>query len=592
MGNQLKTVVSVLQKLFFILTPRQKRLSLVLVFITLINAVLQTVGVAILVPIVNMMIDSSQVMEKGWAKLLCSVFNITDTRTLFVVVCLAIIALYIFKEFFSIFQSWFSAKLGSKIEKETSVRLFKSALHRDYDFFLNYGTSNVIRDVYNDVMGIVPIVTGLTTIATESLTVLLISIYIFLNDWIMAVCIVLLAILCMAVIYRFSKKKMLESGEIRRTCQAETNKYIIQAIEGIKEVQVMQKRDYFLKKYDAAYTKLQKPAVTSTVAASAPTYIVEGVFVVGIMSYICIVMLVDPSYAAKLPILASFMVGVIRMLPSIGRITTSLNNVTGNTPALIAIYNNVSVLKDSGEKKDKVTADKVEISAFQNELSLKNIDWHYTDSDKLILSGLDLNVKRGSSVGIIGQSGAGKSTLADIILGLHIPQKGSVTVDGIDIQSSPYSYSNIIGYVSQSIYLLDASVRENIAFGVDSKDIDDKLIWESLKKAKLDDFVKSLDNGLDTIVGERGVKFSGGQRQRLAIARAMYRSPQILILDEATSALDNETEADVMDAIENLYGTLTMIIIAHRLTTLKKCDEIYKIEDGKALLMNKQEVFA
>ncbi|RHP90058.1 ATP-binding cassette domain-containing protein [Firmicutes bacterium AM59-13] len=197
-------------------------------------------------------------------------------------------------------------------------------------------------------------------------------------------------------------------------------------------------------------------------------------------------------------------------------------------------------------------------------------------------------MKKGESVAFIGESGAGKTTLADIILGLYIPQEGTVTVDGVSIYDIPQDWSRIVGYVPQSVYLLDDTIRNNILFG--EKQMDDKKIWDALKQAQLYDFVKTLPDGLNTIVGERGIKFSGGQRQRIAIARALYYNPDILVLDEATSALDNETEEALMESIEALQGLKTLIIIAHRLSTIRNCDKIYEVKDGKIELRNKEEI--
>ena len=214
--------------------------------------------------------------------------------------------------------------------------------------------------------------------------------------------------------------------------------------------------------------------------------------------------------------------------------------------------------------------------------------WKYPESKKATLQGINLEIKKGESVAFIGESGAGKTTLADIILGLYIPQEGTVTVDGVSIYDIPQDWSRIVGYVPQSVYLLDDTIRNNILFG--EKQMDDKKIWDALKQAQLYDFVKTLPDGLNTIVGERGIKFSGGQRQRIAIARALYYNPDILVLDEATSALDNETEEALMESIEALQGLKTLIIIAHRLSTIRNCDKIYEVKDGKIELRNKEEI--
>ena len=291
------------------------------------------------------------------------------------------------------------------------------------------------------------------------------------------------------------------------------------------------------------------------------------------------------------------MMGAVRMLPSLGRTSANINIMSFYVTSLESAYNNMKILKEEElanevlEVEEQKYKDEDEKGlTFNDSLCLSNIYWHYKDSEKNILSDLNLKVEKGQSVGLIGSSGAGKSTLADIILGLHIPNQGSVKLDGHDIRHIPQTYSRIIGFVPQSIYLLDGTIRENVAFGEGKENIDDNKIWNCLEKAQIGEFVRKLEDGLDTIVGERGVRFSGGQRQRIAIARALYRNPEILVLDEATSALDNETEAEVMKSIESLYGTITMIIIAHRLSTVKKCDVVYEIMDGKAIIKEKKEL--
>lgn len=221
---------------------------------------------------------------------------------------------------------------------------------------------------------------------------------------------------------------------------------------------------------------------------------------------------------------------------------------------------------------------------------MRDLSWRYKDGKKDILSGMQLTINKGEAIGIIGASGSGKSTFADLFLRLYFPQHGKILMDGINIDAIPQKWSRTIGYVPQSVFLVDGTVRENVVFGGD--DPDDEKVWKALKKASLDKFIKELSNGLETVVGERGVKFSGGQRQRIAIARALYSDPQILILDEATSALDNETEEAVMEAIDSLAGSMTLIIIAHRVTTLKGCDRIYEIVNGKAVERNKDEVIS
>lgn len=577
------------------MTPQQKVLGIILVMIAIINATLNTLSVYAITPVVSAMTDRDSFLSNNIIAIISKITGINDFSKLFLILCIMIMALYVFKEIIAIFQLWYSNKFAFKIDRETSETVLNSYMKREYDFFLDYGTSKIIRDVTGDTTSVNNMLTCLSNLATEAFTVVMIVSYVIISDIQMAMIIVVLAAICILLVYKFFKQMVVDNGIKYRIYSAEKQKTLLESVEGIKEVQVMKKQQYFLDRFHNDILNVQRPQLVQAVATSAPTYVIEGVFIAGIMAYIGIRAMYDANFFETLPVLASFLVGAIRLLPSIGRISNNMNNITFFLNALDSVYENFKKIKEceGKEAKSEVISDKKNsdsFRAFHDKLSLQGINWKYENATDDVLHDLNLIIEKGQSVGIIGHSGAGKSTLADIILGLHNPQSGSICIDGVDISDIPYEYSRVIGYVPQSVYLVDGSIRENVAFGVDASDIDDEKVWEVIKKAQLYDFVCESEHGLDTIVGERGVKFSGGQRQRLAVARALYRNPQILILDEATSALDNETEAMLMSEIEGLYGQLTMIIIAHRLTTVRKCDVVYEITGGKAVKRNKEEL--
>lgn len=279
-------------------------------------------------------------------------------------------------------------------------------------------------------------------------------------------------------------------------------------------------------------------------------------------------------------------------MPSLGAISSGMNTITMNIPLMEKTYqilNEVSEL-EKAEKGKKITESKYKDIEFKQEIKVDNISFCYPNSEENVLEDASVIIKKGESVAFIGPSGAGKTTLSDIILALLKPSKGKILMDGIDIEELGGTWNRIIGYVPQTVYIVDDSIRNNIAFGEEKGTINDEDVWQALKVAQLDEFVRGLPRGIDTRVGEFGVRFSGGQRQRLAIARAMYHNPEILVLDEATAALDNETENEVMKAIEALQGYKTLIVVAHRLTTVKKCDEIYEVRDKKIIKRNKADV--
>ena len=569
-------------KLVWIMSKRQKLLGGILILLILICAGIQILSVYIIAPLVSAMTNENAFMETMIVKLLSYVFQINDSKTLFILLCFCISFLYIIKELMTLFQAWYSIKYSQNIQRELSKEVFGSYMTRDYDFFLGYGTAKVVRDVNEDPNQVFQMIMGFVNVFTESITSLLLLSYVVISDFEMAICMAFLALISLGVLTFGLKRKLLIKGEEARIGVAEKQKILIESIEGIKEVQVMKRQNSFVSSYYDAYSTAQKPVVFQNIAMTAPTSIIEGVFVVGIVMYMGYKAYSDAFFMDKLPLLASFLVAAIRMLPSIGRITNNANNIQFCVPSLESVYANIKLIRNNKKLINSNIKDSGNNIVFDERLELNSVSYHYQDSEENILKNLNLRISKGESVGIIGHSGAGKTTLADLILGLHVPQEGSIELDGKDIRDIPYEYSRVIGYVPQNVYLLDRTIRENIAFGVDPADIDDKDVEDALRKSKLYDFVMKTENGLNTVVGERGVKLSGGQRQRLAIARALYRKPQILVLDEATSALDNETESALMEQVESMHGQITLIIIAHRLSTIEKCDSVYEIAGGMA----------
>ncbi len=317
---------------------------------------------------------------------------------------------------------------------------------------------------------------------------------------------------------------------------------------------------------------------------NSPRLLIETVFIVSVLSFLIIYIKGGGNVGAIVETIATFAVAAIRILPSVNRINTYITEIAYNQPCLDFVYENLQ----EGMKTDAMLAERkansqVEKLKLEDKIELNHISFHYPDSDKAIFKDAHMVVPKGKSVGIIGASGAGKSTIVDVLLGLLHSQEGEITCDGVNIFRNYESWLAQVGYIPQSIYLIDESIRDNIAFGIDADKIDEKRLWEVLEEAQLKEFIEELPKGLDTTIGDRGVRLSGGQRQRIGIARALYNDPEILVFDEATSALDNDTEAAVMEAINSFHGKKTMIIIAHRLNTIEKCDIIYKVENEKLI---------
>lgn len=588
MENSMGNVVLVTKKLMYILNSEQKRYGIYVIVASFIGALLETLGVSFIIPLINALLTPEKLMNNRWLQKPLAYLNIHDSASVVVLISIATILLYLFKNLYFIFLSWVRAKYSCKIQRELSVHMMQTYMKKGYPFFLTTNTGELMRGVLDDVNGVYTLLSQLCRVMVEVMTVVLICIFILIQDPVMAVCIAVLAVFCFLIIYGIFRKKMKKSGEQFRKSGTLVNQNAIQAFQGIKEVVVMHRQKYFADRFEEARSIQQQASVQYAVASENPAYVIEAICIAGLLGTVCVrIAFGKGNVNEMLPILSALAVAAFRILPAVGKISNSMNIVMFNQASLNSMYNHIDGVQKNKDNIQKTyendCQNETSVLEFSKELKIEKVCWRYSADQNNVLDELDMTIKKGTSVALVGHSGAGKTTLADIILGLLKPQSGKVYIDNEDIFSLGENWSKIIGYVPQSVYLVDDSIRKNIAFGVEDKDIDDKKVWNALEQAQLKDFVQGLDKKLDTLVGERGVRFSGGQRQRMAIARALYESPDILVLDEATAALDHETEKAVMESIETLQGFKTLIIIAHRITTIKGCDEIYEIVDGKAV---------
>jgi len=404
-----------------------------------------------------------------------------------------------------------------------------------------------------------------------------------------------IAVVILTKVLKPTMKKLADKVMVAAKVQ---NDAFNQTVYGIKELYVTGRQDLFIDDYDRACDEIRKATVKDNTVTMIPNRLIESLFVAGFMAIVLFRINIGGNFDAFVPRLASFAVGAFKVLPYISGITNKLNRLVYNKPFINSAYNNLKAAEEYQKELDTYSLTKssiekdgkpVENIGFTKKVEVKNVLWQYTKGNVPVLTDTNIYINKGESVAFIGASGAGKTTLADIILGLLKPQQGSVYMDEMDVFAMPKTWAGIVGYVPQSVFLLAGTIKENVAFGM--KNFTDEEIWSALEKAQLADFVKNLPEKIDTYVGERGVKLSGGQRQRIAIARALANKPEILVLDEATSALDNETETAIMESIDSLQGQITMIIVAHRLTTIKNCDRIYRIGEGVAKEVSKKEVF-
>ena len=583
--QNIRTFCEMFRQLMFILNRKQKKHFLFLVIGSVFVGLLETLGVSVIIPYIMVMLSPDEFMQNQYVKIFINIMGITEYFQLLLVVAAAIILVYILKSAIILLISFLQAKFRNGLERDLSNKMLESYLHQDYLFHINTNSSEVVRGVHSDISGVASVVENFSSIASEGLATLLIGIFLIWINPVMAITVLVLAGLTSLGIVIAFKKKMNLSGEKCRNAFQKKIQYIQQSENGIKDIIVKQKYDYFIDQFKQYSEQACYYNTVYLTVFKIPNRIIEVVFITGLLlsSVFCIGRGGDASlYVTQL---GAFAIAAVRVLPSISSMAVYMNNLIYFRPTVKATYQSLldgvgsaTRQSDALQMKGKQPDEDVE---FQDRICIEHIDWKYADDLDHVLEDVSLEIRKGEAIGIIGPSGAGKTTLVDILLGLLKPENGMITMDGKDIFRNSVLWAKKVGYVPQSLFLLDDTVCRNIAFGVPKEEIDNSRIQEVLEEVQLRDMVDHLPDGLDTELGEQGMKISGGQRQRIAIARALYFEPDILILDEATSALDQEIESAVMGAVDALHGRKTLVIVAHRLSTLRKCDKIYEVRDKK-----------
>ena len=577
-----------LGKLNYIFDRKQKIQLGILGIMIFVGGLLETLGVGAMIPVVTALltpetlkeyVDKYPILQK-----ICDLLGIQSVGQMTTALLLALMAIYVIKNLYLVYLVYRQNTFITQSRNQMISRVMGEFLNRPYEQYLGADIPTVFRITDSDIPQTFSLMLAMLQLASEVVVAGLIFIVLLCTDIFMTLFIMVLFGVMTLVIVKIFKPKLNKIGAKNQAIQSRIAKWRIQAIYGLKDVKVLNREEFFVRNYYETGKIGANVGRTYAVMNNIPRLLIETVFIVGVLTFIIIYMKGGGNVASMVSTLAAFGVAAMRVLPSVNRINTYITEISYNQPSLDFVYQNLQ----EGMKTDAMLAQRRAYSQkekleLKDKIELNHISFHYPDSDKNIFTDAHMEVPKGKSVGIMGTSGAGKSTIVDILLGLLHAQEGEITCDGVDIFKNYESWLAQIGYIPQSIYLIDESIRDNIAFGIDADKIDEKRIWEVLEEAQLKEFVEELPNGLDTTIGDRGVRLSGGQRQRIGIARALYHDPEILVFDEATSALDNDTEAAVMDAVNSFHGKKTMIIIAHRLNTIEKCDIIYKVEDGKLI---------
>jgi len=587
--NKIRYFCEVIKKLSALLDHRQKMKSINVFIWMIIASVFEMIGVSIIMPFIYALLSPEVLKEKWYVKMLMDFMGIQSTMGMLIMFAAGMAAAYVIKNVLLMYARYVQIKYQCQVQTNLSLFILDSDMKQEYSYFVDTNSAEILRNILADPDNIFGIMQNLFTMLAESITIVLMFIYIIVSDWVMAVGMMVIAAICVMGITFGLKNMTRAGGERLRKGDIERNKDLLHITHGIKDILVLQRKDYFFSRFKNSCEDYKKAKVTFYTIGMVPERLIETVLVAGLLGIICFRVGQGTPMDTFVPKLASFAMIAFRLLPSINKFVTGINGIMYSMPALDAAYDNVMLAKKYVENrrsshennKDYDVPDSGNEShlTFDDKLETRQVAWRYPGAEKKVLDNIDFVVNKGDAVALIGESGSGKTTLADIILGLYEPEQGVVLADGRNIYAHLDQWAKFISYVPQTIYLIDDTVRNNVIFGCGFAD--DDRVWDALEQAQIKKYIKSLPDGLDTMIGEEGVKLSGGQRQRLAIARALYTDPEILLLDEATAALDNETETAVMEAIDSLQGKKTLIIIAHRLSTIKNCNKVYEVKQGK-----------
>ena len=575
-----------LKQLNYILNRRQKLHLVLLLLAFLVGSVFELIGVSAILPLVNVVIDPD-VLQEGLYALLCRILQAGDVRDFIVKYCIFLIGYYIFKNLYLLFMYNIQFRYTFNNKARISNDLMAVYMQQDYLELINRNVAELSRNLSVDVDLCFALILAVLNILCEGCTALVLGMYLLIQSPGVTVSLMIIMGISVLIFTKFYRHRLAACGERYRTMDAVRKKWLLQTFSGIKEIKVNDREDYFYSHYARANYAFADAGRMQKLNEMLTRPVIETACIGGLLGIIAFQIAGGATIQSYISVLSVFAMAAMRLLPSFNRIMSNASSVMASRPGLDALYQDMVMAEQMRRNHTEQEGRPVHLD---ESVEVEHVTFRYPGRTEPVLDDVSLSIPRNHSVAFIGPSGAGKTTLADIILGLMPPGQGTVRVDGADIYRNLAGWHRIVAYIPQNIYLIDDTIRANILFGREEEPDTDERIWQALRSAQLDEFVRSQPDGLDARVGDRGVKLSGGQRQRIGIARALYGNPCMLVLDEATSALDNETEAAVMEAISGLQGSITLLIIAHRLSTIQNCDTVYEIKNGQVRTVSKQKV--
>lgn len=572
-------MIGMLSRTLSLLTQVEKRKAWFLLMLMFVGMFLETISIGLVIPLMGLMMQDDIAIKYPAISPVLAYFNNPSQTELIVAAMAFLIIIYLIKSAFLAFSIWKQTSFAYKLQGRVSEQLFNLYLRQPYTFHLHKNSADLIRNATSEVTLFTLVINALLLLITEIMVLIGIATILIYIEPMGAVVVVSVLVVAGLFFNRFTRNRVLRWGKARQHHDGLRIQHLQQGLGGVKEVKLYGRENDFLQQFSLHNYESARTNGNQVMIQQFPRLGLEFLAIFGLAMLVFIMTFNNVELANIVPTLGLFAAAAFRLMPSANRLLGALQTLRFHSPVIDTLSKE---LKENAVLEGTPTLPiSHKIKRFEKTIEFKQVSYTYAGASIKALDNVSLTITKGETVGIIGASGSGKSTLIDILLGLLHASQGAVEIDGIKLGEDAKAWQSQIGYVPQSIFLTDDTLKSNVAFGLPKDSIDDASVLRAIEAAQLTDFINLLPAGIETTVGERGIRLSGGQRQRIGIARALYHNPEVLVLDEATSALDSETEYDVMQAIYALHKTKTIIIIAHRLSTVEKCDKLFQLEMGK-----------
>lgn len=574
----MKKIKNFIMQMQYIFERRQKLQLLFVLFIVIFTTFVELLGVTAILPLIEVMMNENSINETPYLNMLYRLGGFGNSTNFLIFLAVVLIVIYWIKNFLVAVSYNLQYKFTFSNQKRMAYKLLECYLSQPYFFHLSHSSAELIRSINTDIVMMFQGILALLQFFAEILVCLVLGSFLFFTDPQITIIIVIALLLFVVLFTKKIKSYLSYIGEEDRKFSRGIVKWLQQSFGGLKETKIMHREKFFLGKFEEQYSQWADLEKIYRNLQMIPKPIMETLSITALMIAIILKLLSGTQMSSFMTTISVFAIAAFRLLPSFNRITVYVSVIIFNFPAFEAVYQDLKRVDELLGTSYLTTQDDEGALPLREKIQIRNLSYKYPEGEDFVLRDVNISIPKNKSIALVGPSGAGKTTLADLILGVLEPTKGNILIDETDAFTHLTAWQKNVGYIPQTIYLMDDTIRNNIIYGAEAAD--EERLMKAVEEAQLKEFIESLSEGLDTEVGERGIRLSGGQRQRIGIARALYSNPEVLVLDEATSALDNETEKAVMDAIDSLSGSKTLIIIAHRLTTVENCDIKYEVKNG------------